>query len=206
MKDARRRPAHDHPFPAARDPGAVRLGAGSDNHNPTDVLAQIFASGLGLPDRDYYLKPDARFKEAREKYVAHVAKMFQLAGESEARRRPRRTVMKMETQLAEASLDNVALRDPKATDHKMTIAELQKLTPRFDWTASFKVTLAPAASPPVGDPNVNEPRFLQEVDKQLGRSRSPTGRRTSSGTCSTRRRRRSRTRSSRRTAPSTART
>ena len=60
------------------------VGAGSDNHNPTDVLAQIYASGLGLPDRDYYLKPDARFKEAREKYVAHVAKMFQLAGSTEA--------------------------------------------------------------------------------------------------------------------------
>ncbi|HVQ54160.1 MAG TPA: M13 family metallopeptidase N-terminal domain-containing protein, partial [Thermoanaerobaculia bacterium] len=104
------------------------IGAGSDNHNPTDVLAQIYASGLGLPDRDYYLKPDARFKEAREKYVAHVAKMFQLAGSTEAQAAAAAaTVMKMETQLAEASLDNVALRDPKATDHKMTMAELQKL-------------------------------------------------------------------------------
>ncbi len=140
------------------------VGAGSDNHNPTDVLAQIYSSGLGLPDRDYYLKPDARFKEAREKYVAHVAKMFQLAGSTEAQATAAAaTVMKMETQLAEASLDNVALRDPKATDHKMTMAELQKLTPRFDWAASFK-TLGVAP----GDPNVNEPRFLQEVDKQLG--------------------------------------
>ncbi len=140
------------------------VGAGSDNHNPTDVLAQIYASGLGLPDRDYYLKPDARFKEARERYVAHVAKTFQLAGSTEAQAKAAAaTVMKMETQLAEASLDNVALRDPKATDHKMTMAELQRLTPRFDWTASFKTLgIAP------GDPNVNEPRFLQEVDKQLG--------------------------------------
>src|SRR4029453_3442836 len=47
---------------------------GSDNNNPTDVIAQILASGLGMPDRDYYLKPDARFAEARQKYLAHVAK------------------------------------------------------------------------------------------------------------------------------------
>ena len=90
--------------------------------------------------------------------------MFQLAGSTEAQATAAAaTVMRMETQLAEASLDNVALRDPKATDHKMTMAELQKLTPRFDWSASFKTLgIAP------GDLNVNEPRFLQEVDKQLG--------------------------------------
>ena len=51
----------------------------SDNHKPADVIAQIGAGGLGMPDRDYYVKPDARFKEAREKYGAHVANMFRLA-------------------------------------------------------------------------------------------------------------------------------
>ncbi len=139
------------------------LAAGSDNHNPTDVLAQISASGLGLPDRDYYVKPEPRFLEAREKYVAHVVSMFRLAGSTEAQAKAAAaTVMRMETQLAEASLDNVALRDPKATDHKMSMAELHKLTPRFDWAASFK-----ALDIPQGDLNVNEPRFMQEVDRQL---------------------------------------
>src|SRR6188508_1395639 len=60
------------------------LYGGSDNHKPTDVIAQIVASGLGMPDRDYYLKPDARFKEAREKYVTHVTNIFRLAGESDS--------------------------------------------------------------------------------------------------------------------------
>ena len=145
-------------------PVPFAVSAGSDNHNPTDVLAQIYASGLGLPDRDYYVKPDARFKEAREKYVAHVAKMFELAGSTGSQgKAAAATVMKMETQLAEASLDNVALRDPKATDHKMTMAELHKVTPQFDWAASFR-TLGIAQ----GDLNVAEPRFLEEVNRQLG--------------------------------------
>ena len=101
--------------------------------------------------------------EAREKYVAHVASMFGLAGSTEAQAKAAAsTVMRVETQLAEASLDNVALRDPKATDHKMSMADLQKLTPRFDWGASFKTLGIPQS-----DLNVNEPRFMQEVNKQL---------------------------------------
>ncbi len=140
------------------------LTSGSDNHNPTDVIAQIYASGLGLPDRDYYLKPEPRFQEAREKYVAHVAKVFELAGSSaETAKAAAATVFRMEKALAEASLDNVALRDPKATDHKMPMADLQKLTPRFEWAASFqKLGVKP------GDVNVAEPRFLEEVNRQLG--------------------------------------
>ena len=145
-------------------PVPFAVTAGSDNHNPTDVIAQVYASGLGLPDRDYYVKTEPRFQEAREKYVAHVAAMFRLAGSSEAQAKAAAaTIMKMETDLAKASLDNVALRDPKATDHKMSMAAVQKLTPRFDWSASFK-TLGIA----LGDVNVAEPKFLEEVNTQLG--------------------------------------
>src|SRR5258708_3134779 len=56
------------------------ITATPDNHNPADVIAKVYAAGLGLPDRDYYSKPDKRFVDAREKYVVHVAKMFELAG------------------------------------------------------------------------------------------------------------------------------
>jgi endothelin-converting enzyme/putative endopeptidase len=138
--------------------------AGSDNHNPTDVIAQIYAAGLGLPDRDYYVKTEARFQEAREKYLLHVAKLFELAGSSPAASKAAAdTVFRMEKALAEASLDNVALRDPKATDHKTSMADLQKLTPRFDWASSFGTL---GVKP--GDVNVAEPRFLEEVNRQLG--------------------------------------
>jgi endothelin-converting enzyme/putative endopeptidase len=107
--------------------------AAPDNHDPENVIAQIYASGLGLPDRDYYVKTEARFVETREKYLAHVAKTFELAGASPGEaKKSAATVMRMETDFAKASLDNVALRDPKATDHKTTMANLQKLTPRYD--------------------------------------------------------------------------
>jgi len=139
------------------------LAGGSDNHSPNDVIAQVFASGLGLPDRDYYVKTEPRFQEAREKYLVHVAKTFELAGSGAAdAKSAAATVMRMETDLAKASLDNVALRDPSATDHKMTMPELQKLTPRYDWSAALR-----ALDVPAGDVNVAEPKFLQEVDRQL---------------------------------------
>jgi endothelin-converting enzyme/putative endopeptidase len=142
---------------------------GPDNHNPNDVIAQVYASGLGLPDRDYYVKTEPRFVEAREKYLAHVAKTFELAGASPAEaKKSAATIIRMETDLAKASLDNVALRDPKATDHKTTMADLQKLTPRYDWTAALK-----ALDVKPGDVNVAEPKFLEEVNRQLAATSLP---------------------------------
>lgn len=138
--------------------------SGSDNHNPSFVIAQFYAAGIGMPDRDYYLKSEDRFKEAREKYRAYVGKLFQLAGSSESEaKNATDTIMRIETQLAQASLDNVALRDPRALDHKMTFAELQKLTPRFDWR-KFYTSQGLSA----GEVNVAEPAFMREFDRQLG--------------------------------------
>src|SRR5882672_724205 len=97
------------------------LGSSPDNHNPNEVIAYIGAGGLGLPDRDYYLKSEQRFQEAREKYLVHVANMFKLSGYDDAKAKAAAdTVFQMEKKLAEASLDNVSLRDPQATDHKTT--------------------------------------------------------------------------------------
>ncbi|HEY0377289.1 MAG TPA: M13 family metallopeptidase [Pyrinomonadaceae bacterium] len=144
-------------------PVPFALNGGSDNHNPTSVVAYVSAGGLGLPDRDYYLKPEPRFKEAREKYLEHVAKIFTLSGADAARARSAAdAVFKLESQLAQASLDNVALRDPQATDHKMSFAELQKLTPDFNWTSYYRRSALSA-----GDLNVNEPKFLEEFNRLL---------------------------------------
>ena len=134
-----------------------------DNHNPTQVIASIYAAGLGLPDRDYYLKTEPRFHDAREKYLVHVASMFKLAGYDDAKAKAAaQTVFQMEKKLAEDSLDNVALRDPQATDHKTTFADLKKLAPAFDWDGYFT-----AAKLSRADLNVAEPKFLQEVDRQV---------------------------------------
>jgi len=139
------------------------LYASSDNHNPTEVVADILAAGLDMPDRDYYLKSDDRFKDARDKYRVHVANIFKLAGYSDADAKTASdTVLQFETKLAENSLDNVALRDPPATDHKTTFADLQKMTPHFDWNVYFDNAKLPRA-----DLNVREPKFLAEFDRQL---------------------------------------
>ena len=140
------------------------LSSSTDPHKPTWVLADIGASGYALPDRDYYLKPDARFKEAREKYLAHIAKMFTLVGwDQKSAAAGAQTVMDMETKFAGASLDNATLRDPVATDHNMTLAQLQEIAPHFDWTNYFQhKQLAQDV-----DMNVDQPKYMQEFDRQL---------------------------------------
>jgi putative endopeptidase len=140
------------------------LGSQPDSHKPTWVLADIGANGLGLPDRDYYLKPEDRFKEARTKYIEHVAAMFELAGWNQrSAAAAAETIMAMETKLAEASLDNVALRDPQATDHNTTFAQLQEMAPHINWNEYFKHKQLPTDV----DMNVDQPKFMQEVDRQV---------------------------------------
>ncbi|MBC7989970.1 MAG: M13 family metallopeptidase [Luteimonas sp.] len=139
------------------------LYSDQDLHDPTQVVAMVAAGGLGLPDRDYYLKTEKRFVEARAEYLEHVAKMFVLAGAKPAEAEAAaKTVFAFEKRLAEASLDNVALRDPKQQDHKMALSGLQALAPAFDWAAYFD-----AAHVPKIDLNVTQPKFLQQVNTEL---------------------------------------
>ncbi|MBV9609149.1 MAG: M13 family metallopeptidase, partial [Acidobacteria bacterium] len=101
--------------------------------------------GIALPDRDYYLKPDPPSLELRKAYVAHVTKMFELAGEPAARARTDTdAVLKIETALAKASLDVVARRDPASFNHKMSLQQLEALTPSFNWSVYLKQAAAPA--------------------------------------------------------------
>src|SRR5258708_20639238 len=140
------------------------LGSQQDPHKPSWLLADLGASGLGLPDRDYYLKTESRFKEAREKYAEHVTAMFKLPGwDPKSASAASQTLMALETKLAEASLDNVALRDPSATDHNTTFAQLQAMAPHVDWAAYFKYKQIPTDV----DMNVDQPKFMQEVDRQM---------------------------------------
>jgi putative endopeptidase len=137
--------------------------AGEDLHDPTRTIAHIYPNGLGLPDRDYYLKPEPRFVEARAKYHAHVARMFELAGATpSAAKRHAETVFAFEKRLAEATLDNVALRDPRQQDHMTAFSDLSKQAPHFDWAQYFD-----AAAMPKEALNVTQPKYLQQLDKEL---------------------------------------
>jgi putative endopeptidase len=139
------------------------VGSAPDNHNPGQVIARVVAAGLGLPDRDYYLKPDQRFVDARAKYRVHVAKMFALTGYTPAAAKTAADkVFAREKRLATAQLDNVALRDPVATDHKYAVSTLQRMTPHFDWT---RYALLSGFAP--GDLNVDQPEFMAEVESEL---------------------------------------
>lgn len=135
----------------------------SDPHDPTRVIAWVTAAGLGLGDRDYYVLDEARYVETRTRYLDHVAAMLRLAGrDAAAARTAADRVLALETALARASLDNVALRDPSNTDHPSTLEELARLAPSFDWAGYFARAGAPR--PPI---NVTEPAFLRELERQL---------------------------------------
>ncbi len=134
------------------------FGSEADFKNAAMVIAIADQGGLGLPDRDYYFKEDARSADIRKQYVAHVAKLLTLAGTPAARAATdAETVMRVETALAKAALDRVARRDPARIYHKMTIAEFQALTPGFDW---LRYTRGIAA-PPISAVNVTEPEFFK---------------------------------------------
>ena len=140
------------------------FGSGQDYENSEQVIAFASAGGLGLPDRDYYLKDDEKSKEIREKYVAHVARMFALAGESpEASRSNAAKVMEIETALARDSLPRVDRRDPYRLFHKMDLKGLRALAPAFDWPTYLRTLGAEQ----VKIFNVTEPEFFKAFGRQL---------------------------------------
>lgn len=140
------------------------ISATQDLHDTTRMIAEIGITGLGLPDRDYYLRDEPRFKDAREKYVRHVQKMFVLSGSTDANASTAAAaVMKVETALAQARLSRVELRDPKIQDHPMSFGELKKLAPNFDWDAAFQ-TLGVTSE---GRINVPQPKLVQGFNDLL---------------------------------------
>jgi putative endopeptidase len=135
-----------------------------DLHDASIEIAGIRQGGLGLPDRDYYLKDDAKSKETREKYLDHVTRMFTLLGDDEpAARREAASVMDIESKLAQASLERVKIRDPKNRDHKMKVSELATLVPNLDLQRFF----AASNSPVFTEVNVVPPEFFQQVNSAL---------------------------------------
>ncbi len=140
------------------------FGSNQDYADSSRVIAFSNAGGLGLPDRDYYTKTDAKSVETRQKYLEHVQHMFELLGEpASAAKAHAHTVMDIETALAKASLTRVDKRDPYKLFHKMTPAELQVLTPSFHWADYFETSQAPDTSVI----NVTEPAYFKEVQTLL---------------------------------------
>jgi predicted metalloendopeptidase len=132
-----------------------------DPKNSVMMIATGGQAGLGLPDRDYYFRDDDKSKLLREQYVAHVARMLELAGDSSAATKAEaQAVMTLETALSRGSKKLVELRDPVANYHKMSPEDLQKLTPHFDW----KVYFAGLGLTQPGDIDVSQPEFFGAFD------------------------------------------
>ena len=135
-----------------------------DARDVTRVVVAIHAGGLGLPDRDYYLKDDPRSRQTRTRYFAHVTKMFELLGEDPAATQAAaRVVMRIETALAKATLSLAEQRDPYRAYHRQTLAGLQKLAPALDWQAYFQ-SVGFSAQPWL---NLSQPAFVKELNARI---------------------------------------
>jgi putative endopeptidase len=138
-----------------------RFGSEQDAKNSAQVIAVMDQGGLGLPDRDYYLKTDEKSVELRNQYLAHVQTMFGLLGSPAAEAQKKAaTVLAIETELAKGSLDRVSRRDPEKVYHKMTVAELVALAPAFDWVKFFHGL----GAPPIQSLDVAVPDFARTMN------------------------------------------
>jgi endothelin-converting enzyme/putative endopeptidase len=140
------------------------LDSSQDFADAKSVITFVMASGLGLPDRDYYLDSDSHSVALREAYADHVAQMLSLAGETpHAAIKDAKTVMRLETALARASLTRVEMRDPAKLHHSMSVDALHKLSPQFDWS----VYLRARGLATVKTVNVTEPAFIRAFNQLL---------------------------------------
>jgi len=135
-----------------------------DDKNATKMAAYISQGGLGLPDRDYYLKDQQRFQHIRSEYIKHMTRMFKLLGDNEATAKQKaQTVMDIEKNMAGHSMTRVERRDPDNTYHKKTIAELNSLSPNIDW----KQHLDEMGIDNIKEVIVNQPEFVKNLSSMV---------------------------------------
>jgi endothelin-converting enzyme/putative endopeptidase len=141
-----------------------RAGSNQDPDDSEHVIADVDQGGLGMPDRDYYIKDDAKSKETREHYLQHVQRVFELIGDNPAAaEKNAETIMRIETALAKASLTRVERRDPHKLVHKMKVSDLAQLAPNFDWAGYYREM----RYPDFAIVNVDAPEFIRELNTLL---------------------------------------
>ncbi len=139
-------------------------GPTPDANDVSRVVAGVDQGGLGLPGRDFYLKDDADSKAIRDKYVALIVAMLKLGGEGDdAAQKDAATILRIETAMAQAQMDNITRRDPNKINNRYTLTQLKALTPVFDWDSYFHGIGAPAV--PLYE--VTAPEFFRGLNKLL---------------------------------------
>ncbi len=140
------------------------FGSTQDAKDSTQVIGGADQGGLGLPDRDYYTKTDDKSKQILQQYQEHVAKMLALAGDDDAKAAAEaKSILALETKLAEASMTRVERRDPEKTYHKMSRAELKALTPNWSWEDYF----GEIGYTSIDSVDVSAPKFFEAMSKDL---------------------------------------
>ncbi len=147
------------------DVGALfEFGSTQDEKNSSQVIGGADQGGLGLPDRDYYTKTDDKSKQIRQQYQEHAAKMLELVGDDLPKAAAEaKTILDLETKLAEASLTNVERRDPEKTYHKMNRSELRTLTPNWSWETYFQEI----GYTNIDSVDVSAPKFFETMSQEL---------------------------------------
>ena len=136
--------------------------SGQDDKNSDMEIAQISQGGLGLPDRDYYLKKDPRSTEIREGYKKHLIKMFTLLGDDDAKANQNtEDIITIETKLADSSWTRVEMRNPVKTYNMYKLEDLQKKSPEMNW----KVYFTNIGVPNPGNINVRQPSFFENMSR-----------------------------------------
>jgi putative endopeptidase len=147
-------------------PGSYFFNSGTaqDAIDSSLMIVELRAGGLGLPDRDYYLKTDPQSVKLREQYVAYIQQLLALADEPAGQASAdAAAILRIETALAKSSLSRVDRRDPHKTYHSMTVADLTGLTPAIDWAKFFDAQGAPG----IARLNVSQPEFMKAVQAEL---------------------------------------
>jgi len=137
----------------------------ADPKQSTMAIAQIFQGGLGLPERDFYFRPDPRSEAIRKAYVQNTANLLRMMGEGDTADKTAEAIMALETALAESSMTRVAMRDPHALYNKMTVKELGALCPAIDWIAYFNEVGLPALASPTATLDVSQPAFIRNLNR-----------------------------------------
>ena len=135
-----------------------------DAKNSAEVIFEVWQGGLGLPEGEYYTKDDEEKKHIREEYLKHVARMFELMGETKAQAAASaQTVFNFERRLAESWMPRVERRNPDNVYNRKTPAALQAFTPNFNWSTYLKEIGLPRTT----DINVGQPKFFRRADELL---------------------------------------
>ena len=140
------------------------FGVGPDSKHPDVNIASFYQGGTSLPDRDYYLKDDARTQKIQAAYKQYIVNLFSLVGEANNAPKYAETIFGIESKMAKAQLSRTELRDPNKSYHKLSVIDFKKSTPHFNWVKLMVDMKAPGQDSVI----VGQPDFFKFEDDLLG--------------------------------------